>query len=300
MYLKKNIIRILLLFLVSVNLFGTDYKAKYLKFLETKDFEKLNELLVLWEQDEAENPELYIAYFNYYLNRNYKSGIAITHDTNVSGTILEITDPETGEIIGYMGENSQYDLDDVQLALLSLNKGLVIRPDRLDMYFGKAHILQEISDYNSQGRALIDCLNTSIDIDNNWYWSDDEKLSDGKEFLINNMQDYYNSWFQVRSDESYKAIRSVSSLQMEIYPYHVYGYNNMAFSYLSKADYPEGLKYLLQAEKIDPLDTVIMNNIALTYKYMGDKEQAETYFKKLLEFPDSVDIEYVKSQIADL
>ena len=48
----------------------------------------------------------------------------------------------------------------------------------------------------------------------------------------------------------------------------------------------EGLKYLLKAEKINPEDFIVLNNIANAYKRIGDIKNAIKYYEKTLEFGD--------------
>ncbi len=301
MKLRKLVITTFFLIATVLTLQAEEFKDSYLRYLDAKQYDRLYKLLLQWEEATPEDPELYIGYFNYYLNRNHQSGIAISTQNDFEDPdVLEMTDPETGEVVGYMGGSSQFDLEDVKMALVSLNKGLALRPDRLDRHLGKIHILQEISDFKSESKALTECLNISAVISNEWYWSDDEKLEDGKYFLLNNIQDYYKFWFNKADDESYEAIRTGSMLQISLYPDHVYGFNNLAFTYLTRGEYQEGLVYLLQAEQISPDDVIVINNIALTYKYMGIPEKAAEYFRKLLAFPDEVDSEYIESQLADL
>ena len=51
----------------SIELPKKSYKEKFQEFFYTKNIEELHDLLKEWELLDAKDPELYIAYFNYYV-----------------------------------------------------------------------------------------------------------------------------------------------------------------------------------------------------------------------------------------
>ncbi len=279
---------------------GEDYRTAYLDLMDREEYEDLSALLEDWEKDFPKDPEMFIAWFNYYLNRNVSSGMSLQENPPPSGEHLAITDPDTGEIMGYMCDSTTYDPEDTGMAIARLNRGLALAPDRLDMHFGKIHILQEIGDYATEAEALMACLSRSAENGNAWLWSRNEPLEEGFSFLVNNIQDYYSLWLNVGSDETLDALKEVSSLQMDLYPDHVYAYNNIAFSFLLRGSLEEGLAYLLQAEELNPDDVIVLNNIALCYVNLDDRESARRYFERLLDYPDEVERAYVEERLKNL
>jgi tetratricopeptide (TPR) repeat protein len=282
-----------LMLLLAGSLFADD-QSRYEELLKRGQYEELEAHLNEWETRDPENPELYIGWFNYYLNLGRSSGIALEQRSDApEGTSMALSDPETGEIVGYMFERTSYDPEMISLAISYLNRGLELAPDRLDMHFGKIHILQEIGDFGTESEALVAALETSVRIENAWYWSNYEKVDEGRRFLLNNIQDYYQAWFSDGSDAAVQAIRRAAGRQMELYPSHPYAYNNLAISYLIRNELNEALPLLLSAETLDPQDYIIINNIARVYYNLGDWENARGYFLKLREFPDEIDQGYV-------
>lgn len=296
--MSKRIIALFLL-MTSLTVFADD-KSIYLDLLDNNKLEELHSHITRWEEKEPENPEMFIAYFNYYLRKGYSSGVQLNTQPPVEGQHLAITDPDTGEIVGYMYDSTSYNPEDLAMALIYLNKGLKLSPDRLDMHFGKIHILQQVQDYENQSAALIDALKQSMENNNKWYWSDNEELKDGAEFFLGNIQDYYNTWLKVRSESSLTAVKEAGIIQIQFYPNHVYGYNNVAYGHLIKGELTEALEYLLAAEKIDGDDAIVINNIALCYKNLNETEKAKTYFNKLYNYPEQVDEAYVDNMLEQL
>ena len=291
---------VILLLLTTALSLQADEKSIYLGMLNDNNLEELYTHITEWEQKEPDNPEMFIAYFNYYLKKGHSSGVALETKPPVKGEHLAITDKETGEIVGYMYDSTSYNPEDLSNALIYLNRGLKLSPDRLDMHFGKIHILQQVKDYSSQSYALIDSLEQSNINGNKWLWADNEPIEDGAEFYLNNIQDYYQTWLNVKNDEAFKAIQRAGADQIQLYPNHVYGYNNVAYSHLLQGEITEALGYLLTAEKIDSDDAIVLNNIALCYKNLGDSEKAKVYFKKLFSYPEQIEGEYVERMLSEL
>jgi FimV-like protein len=274
-----------------------DQKADYQKLLEQKRYPELLQLLTAWEQSDPTNPEVYIGYINYYLTVGRIEGVSLDRTAKQGATVLRLTDPNTGETVGYMNPAVFYDDKDVAAGLGKLNEGLKYGPDRLDMYFGKIYILNEVLDYGTAGKTLVDVLNRSALNGNKWLWSDNKPVQDGQDFLLNNIQDYYSKWLDARSKESLDAVQQACSVQIKLYPDHIYAYNDIGYSFALRADYKTALGYFLQSERIDPTDLLVVNNIAQTYVRMGDKGKAKEYYGKILKFGSDAQKKQAQEQI---
>jgi tetratricopeptide (TPR) repeat protein len=191
---------------------------------------------------------------------------------------IVITDPKTGEMVGYLTDTTFYDYNEIKHAFEYLDKGLVYGPNRLDMHFGKIHLLNAIKDYQNAGKTLIDLLNLSIVNKNKWLWSDNEAINDGENILLDSIQDYYQVWFNDWTDDSQDTIYAVCLEQIKLYPANIYAFNNLTSYYTINEKFDEALSYLLKAEKIDENDIIVLSNIAHYYKVMGNKEMAKKYY----------------------
>jgi hypothetical protein len=101
-------------------IYNRDYQITYETLLNGSRYSELYTHLQLWENEEPDNPEVYVAYFNYYLARNRSPG---------------------SKAAGY---TAGFKVDDVLIGVEYLNRGLVTSPERLDMHFGKIFILIEV------------------------------------------------------------------------------------------------------------------------------------------------------------
>lgn len=290
---------LVLLFLVSP--LSADDKSRYLELLDTQSFEELELHLRDWESRNPNDPEMFIAWFNYYLNSGRSSGMVMEkRDNQPAGSSMAISDPDTGDVIGYMYERTDYEPEMVGRGISYLNRALELYPDRLDIHFGKIKTLEDMGDYEAESRALQHAIEVSSNIGNEWFWSDYEAVQDGKAFFIGNIQDYYGHWFNDGGDSAIAAIRSTAEIQMREFPEHPYGYNNMALSHLVKNELKTALPYLLEAEALSPDDYIVINNIARVYYNLGDRESARRYFLRLRDFPNEIDQDYVERALQSL
>ncbi|HOV63587.1 MAG TPA: tetratricopeptide repeat protein [Spirochaetia bacterium] len=285
--------------LVSVSAFCDD-KSTYEQLLQARNYPDLLKHLQNWEKKEPKNPEVYIGYFNYYLSVGSKEAVSIDKTAKKNTDVLSITDPKTGEVVGYINPATAYDPENTKQAILKLNEGLRYGQDRLDMYFGKIYILNEVYDFKTAGDVLVQVLNRSKINGNQWLWSNNEPVEDGKAFLLNNIQDYYSLWLGLESEEGMAIVRQVGEVQIELYPEDIYAYNNVAASYGIMKDYTSALQYFLKAEQIDPEDVVVLNNIAYTYVKLGDKAKAKEYYTKMIEYGTDEEKKYAEAKLKEL
>lgn len=262
----------------------------YSVLMENKKYDEAFGVLEKWRKVDSKNPELYIDYFNLYLAEGIESGISIDTNRNSNDTSIELSDQKTNQIVGYINGYTNYKQEYLAKAIISLNEGIDYSRDRLDMYFGKIHVLNEVGDYKTASSTVQEVLKQSKLNQNNWFWSKNEKVDDGENFLLNNLNDYYAEWINIRNDESLEALFNTSTLQVDLYPSSTYGYNFLAYYYIIKNQKMNAIPLLLSAEKIDPNDSIIINNIARLYEDTGNKIEAIKYWDRLIMIgtPDQI------------
>lgn len=65
--------------------YGKDYKDEFLKYFHQKDDTKQLEVLTQWEKKAPKDVELFIAYFNYYINKSMGEVMVETNEKPVVG-----------------------------------------------------------------------------------------------------------------------------------------------------------------------------------------------------------------------
>lgn len=292
---------IFLSFLLIGSFLSADNKEQYLKLLNSNRLPELYEHLLTWEKEAPEDAELIIAFFNYYLRKGYAPGLAFKSRLDRKAeSALAITDPVTGEILCYLADNPGYIEDDLRKAFEYINRGLVLYPDRLDMHFGRIHLLGQIGDYESQGKGVASVLDLSRENSNNWKWSDGERLPAGEDFMLNTMQDYIQNWFQSGTAAGMEAARFIGEREISLYPDQVFGYNNLALYYALDRRYKEALEIFKKGEERFPEDCIVLLNIAYTYLQLGEKLSAKEYLNKVIKTEDAEYINTARRLLSNL
>lgn len=251
-------------------------KDRYIELLLQDKTEVLLEHLEEWKMESGEDPELSIAYFNYYLHM---------------ATIVEPVQEEIPRR-GAAGTRraalpsrggSSYDPEYISLALEQLDQGILRHPDRLDMYMGKAYLLGVIREYEEQSRCIGMILERSRQNENQWLWSDGETVADGRGFMFFKIQEYLDQWGRNGSKDAMEALKTISRLEIEQYPESTLGYNNLANYNILINKNSEALRLFLQAEEIDPDDPILLINIALAYANQNELSLAQDYLDRVIE-----------------
>ncbi len=302
--MKKVYLVSLLLFVSIVFCVSADNFSTYQRLLKNRDYKALKKHLAKWEKDEPKSAEVYVAYFNMYLSMGMESRNVISKEPPKNGDVLELHDEKTGKCVGYMGSEIFYKHDEVQKAIAALDKGLKYNPKRLDMYFGKAHVLGEIGKYKEQTKVIMKVLDLSVKYKNNWLWSFDKPFGGGAEegeyAVLSGMQDYLANWARNLTKENMVATETVCKKLIKTYPKFVPAYNSLATMYLFKNKNNEALKLLHKARSLDKKDMIVCWNIALVYKKMGNKKKAKEFFKIIIKEGSPDMAEGAKKQMEDL
>ena len=64
--------------------------------------------------------------------------------------------------------------------------------------------------------------------------------------------------------------------------------------------YDKALEPLLKAEKLNPKDYIVLNNIAQAYKLKGDTKNAIKYYELTIKYGDEQAKKYAQGQIDEL
>lgn len=295
----RKMIVLLVVLLAPARAFS-DPRGTYLELLDQGKFAELERHLAAWTRAEGRNPEVYIGWFNYYINRNRKTGLEIDTSIDPRSSHMIVTDPSSGKVIGYLGDKVYYDYADVQSAVRYLDIGIGCSANRLDMHFGKIRILGETGQFEKQAEAVTRVLELSAGNGNLWLWIMDEPLADGKRFLLENLQDYYDLWFRLGTPESLAAIDKAASRQVEIYPEHAFAYNALAYCHNARGKPDVAMRFLLEAHARQRNDYVITGNIAALYMEMGDVENARRFFTLTLASSDPEIAKWAAGMLASL
>ena len=284
--MKKSIVLFFIL-LVSFRIFA-DYKSEYDNLLSARNLEGIAALLPKWEKAEPKNPELYIAYFNYYLLKGQRSTHSLDTYKKDNSNSLALVDQKTNKIAGYLNNNIWYEKEDVDKALSYLEKGLKFGKNRLDMYFGRIHILGEIGEYEKQSQKIIEVLKLGKQINHKWLWSMNEVIpsSESERIFLVSINDYYKALLQKSSPQSLSAAEKACVAQLKLYPKDVEVHNYLALAYIGQGKIQEALNVLLKADKLAKEDYTILFNMASCYETLKQYDKAKECYLRIKKNPD--------------
>ncbi|OQX28558.1 MAG: hypothetical protein B0D92_08295 [Spirochaeta sp. LUC14_002_19_P3] len=151
-------ISVIILVYAAANAFSMEaYNLKVQKFLEQNELTKAEKLLKRWEKAEADNMELYLAYFHYYVKRAETAGM---NQRDVAGSEQNLY------------ENRHYDATFSAHAFKAVDKAISLNPDRLDAYFGKCRFLRLTQNYEGLYTAVNSLLQREKMNGGNWLWEE--------------------------------------------------------------------------------------------------------------------------------
>lgn len=288
----------LLLITLCTNLYAQDYSTRFKDALNLKDTTKQLEILQEWEKNSPKDAELYISFFNYHFNRSIVEFISIDPYPTSSNS-MEFSD-SLGNVTGYFNSNYSINKEELQLGINYINRGIKLHPNRLDMRFGKVYAYGESEDWEAFKETIIATVKHSKKNKNKWLWAEGESLEDPKEFMLTTIQSYVLQLYDTNVDSLLLPMREIALSIIDIYPRHVESYSNIGITYLLTQQYDLGLEALLDAEKINPEDAIVLSNIAQAYVLKQNNSKAIEYYEKAIQYGDAQTIAFAKSQIEKL
>jgi tetratricopeptide (TPR) repeat protein len=293
----RSILPIALISLTTGHLRAQTNADKFNTLFQEKDTVKLKAFLANWEKTNPDDPELYTSAVNYYFYASRQEIVSLDKKANATG--LRLTD-STGKVVGYLNSNETYRPDQLSLGLAYIDKGIQKFPKRLDMRFGKCNVLQQIADYNDFATELISTVSYSATIDNNWSWTRNKKLDDGRKFMLETIQQYLHELYDTENDSLLPLMCRIGDATIRHYPDKVEILSTTAVAYTLLKNYDQAITYLQMAHKLDPKDFIVLNNLAHAYQLKGDKPNAITYYELSEKYGDAEAKQQAKKMLQTL
>jgi len=285
----------ILIILIANICFAQDFYSEFADAYHSGDTTKQIEILIKWEKEQPNNPQLFTSRFNYHFNKSRQEVLEIRTDVpQEDGLVIE---DSLGNTAGFLGSRILYDQVEVDNAIKYINKGIEKHPTRLDMRFGKTYLYGQLEDWDNFTDEIIKTINYSATKSTPWLWSNDEVKEGDNEFMLASMQDYQLQLYDTQDDNLLKNMRKIAKAILEVYPNHVESLSNLSITYLIFEEFDKALEPLIKAESINPEDHIVLANIANTYKKLENKEKSIEYYKKLLKFKEDGIAEFAQKEI---
>ena len=247
--MKRNILFLILFLLFYSYSSGQSFKQDFWEALKAKDMVKAEKILQTWDFADANDPELYSSYFNYFTIKSLEK----------DSTVFE----------------NEY----VKKALSFITEGIERFPTRFDMRIAKIYMLGKIKDYSSYTNEIISLINFSKKIDNNWKSENFSLLEKPVEMLNGAVLEFQEKLLMEENTSLYKHIIQISNEMLRNYPNHVQSRLNLSTIYIIQKEYNKSLESLLKAIEVDKKNPILFFNIAHVYNLIGDKTNAKKYYE---------------------
>jgi tetratricopeptide (TPR) repeat protein len=280
---------------------GQTFKQQFNDLCSKKDTLGQQKLLEHWEKSDNSDPELFVAYFNYYVRKAKKE--IITIGQNPKGTnVLQLTDQDTTkkEPVAFIYGDASYDPDLLRKGFHWITIGIEKHPDRLDMRFGKIYMFGELEDYEKFTTEIIKVIDYSSVNKNKWTWADSKPLEYPTKFMLGTIQSYQLQLYSTENDDLLDNMKRIAETVLNYYPDHIESLSNLSIVHMLKKEYDNALEHLLKAEKLNSKDYIVLSNIAHAYKLKGDNQNAIKYYELTLKYGDDQVKKYAQGQIEEL
>ena len=279
--LQMKIILLSVVYLLATQLvFGQNDWQQFKLLSENKDTLGQRILLDNWEKRTLDDPELYVAYFNFFVEKS-ASDVLVLNQESI-----------------YLEKNFQ-DFNN-EKAIEWINKGIDRFPNRLDMRFGKIYFLGLTENYEAFTEQIIQTVNYSAINGNQWLWSENSVLDEPKKMLLSSIQGYQNTLYATEQDTLLYNMQKIADAVLKVYPDDIESLSNLGSVYYLHEQYAKALTPLLTAFQLNPKDVVVINNIAANYKALGLNNKAEEYYRLFMKYGDSEAKKFAKAKVRQL
>jgi len=282
--MMKQIITSILLFTFVFNSSKAQiFKQQFSELFSKNDTAAQKQLLEKWQRTDANDPELFVAYYNYYVVKSKKEMVSIGQNPK-GGSVFQILDQDTSkkEPVGYIFGDVYYSPELLSKGFDWINRGIEKFPNRLDMRFGKTYMFGQIEDYENFTKEIIKTIDYSVINQNQWVWSENKTVDDPKKKMLQSIQSYQIQLYNTGNDSLLNNMKRIAETVLKHYPDHIESLSNLSIVFMLQNKYDDALAELAKAEKINPKDYIVLNNIAHAYKLKGDIKKAIEYYELLL------------------
>lgn len=294
----QKIVTFLILTTFSNLVFGQTNYEKFKKLFKDNDTTKIKALLTEWEKSNPNDPELYTSAFNYYFFNSKQEILSLDREQRKKES-FQLTD-STGKVAGFLSSTLGYNPDKLTKAFNYINTGIEKFPNRLDIRFGKCYVLEQIADYENFTKEIIKTVEYSNTIKNNWLWTENKKLGDAENFVLGSIQTYLKQLYDTEDDNLLENMKQIGDITLKYYPNNIEILSTTAVANMLTKNYDKAIAYLKQAEKLNPKDFIVLNNIAQGYKLKGDKENAIKYYELTEKYGDEQAKQQARKNIKEL
>jgi tetratricopeptide (TPR) repeat protein len=233
--------------------YGQTFKDVFRNALDKKDMQDAKEILLAWDYEDRNDPELYPSYFNYYTIKSMEK------------------------------DTLHYDRKYADSALYYISMGIDMFPTRFDMRVAKIYMLSKLKEFDKLTDETILIIKKSKEINNNWKGQDYSLIDAAQTVMEGAVQEFQEILFAQSDTALYDNIERISKFMIQNYPGLEKSWVNLSTLHLMKKEYDKSLEALKNGEKVNPKNAFLLYNMAVVYKRKGDKTNAIKYFQLAID-----------------
>jgi tetratricopeptide (TPR) repeat protein len=252
MSMKRNIFLLVAgLFLGVLAVNGqASFQEVFKKALDAKDMTTADEVLKAWDLADANDPELYVAYFNFFTVKSQQAA-----------------------------GNKAYEPVNARKALEFISEGIDQYPTRFDMWVAKIYMLGALKDYGAYTDEIVKMIAYSKKIENDWKGDNFSLIKAPDELFKNAILNFQNELFKENNPACDSYVVRIAEEMLKHYPNHVQSLLNLSTMNVRQKKYDESLEFLLKAEKAEPKNAIVLYNLAYVYNLKDNIPQAKKYYE---------------------
>lgn len=284
--------------IIAFSAFSQNYRDDFYAAFQAGDTLKQQQLLKDWGESPAADAEYYAASFNYYVSRAEMQVLELGDKPGNEESLMLLSDSlSSDEPAGYLYETTFYRPDKMSAAYAAIREGIAKFPARLDLRFGMIYMYGQTGDWTTFTSEIVNTVHYGARIQHAWTWTNNEKLEDGKEFMLSSIQDYQMQLYDFAGEAGPANMKRIAQAILSHYPEHVVSLSNLGIALLNERDNKGALKQFEKAHKVDPNDIIVIGNLAYTWKELGDIPKAISFYRLMGEKGDVYEKEFAEEQI---
>ena len=248
------------------------FREQFRAAFRAGDLSAAEKVLAAWEKAAAQDPDLYVARFNLLLKKAERVEVRPAVAADPAGKSVRVL---------------RYDAATMALAAATLQKGIALAPDRLDMRFGLAKSYELAGQPAPLLQTLRDALEARTKGGKPWRWRDGEPLpAPENAFVPSAMEPFASAYWKQPNNSGLENGRPVAELMEKHFPQNSLGYFNMGvyYGHLNKSE--EAYEKMQQADALDPNDLSTLMNLSRYAIVLKQKDAATKYVDRLRKLPN--------------
>jgi len=225
------------------------YIEKFARALQSNDLKTAEDALHTWDLTDANDPELYVAYFNFYTVKALEK------------------------------DSTKFDKQYAHKAIEYIGEGVDRFPTRLDMRIVKMYMYANIKEFKPLTEEVIKMIDYSKKIQHQWKDEGFSIVTRPYEMVTGAVAEFQEILLNQETEACNLDVIRISEKMLTVFPRNAQSYINISSAYLPQKKYDVCLENLLKAKEIEPNKSSLLYKIGYIYEQKGDKANAKQYYE---------------------